>query len=113
MLCFRLKKETSKNVADTTFKLDIWYYLHHWIFTIQLHDISKDTSACYLIESTLLRQKGVVDVSIISNCVNCVYNATIVGPRDLQNILKNLGFTVRLNNQGKEDLLSHTNEIRQ
>jgi len=70
----------------------------------------------YSVESNVLKRKGVHScvVNPDSYELNATYDPSICGPRDIKDSIEELGFETRLVNiRKKEELLSHTCEIKQ
>lgn len=71
-------------------------------------------SSCYLIESSLQKKNGVLNVDVNLGYVKCIHDVTICGSRDIKKAIEDLGFTARLHNvKKKEEMLSHAYEIKQ
>ncbi|XP_057312438.1 copper-transporting ATPase 1-like [Hydractinia symbiolongicarpus] len=70
-------------------------------------------SSCYLIESSLQKKNGVLNVDVSLGYVKCIHDVTICGSRDIKRAIEDLGFTARLHNvKKKEEMLSHAYEIK-
>eukprot|EP00111_Clytia_hemisphaerica_P000292 TCONS_00000743-protein len=82
----------------------------------EIFGFEKGVSSLYLIENSILRLNGILDISILQDGthITCTYDPTECGPRDIKDSIEKLGFQARLDtNQKEDDFLSHTKEINQ
>lgn len=72
-------------------------------------------SCVYLIESTMLKQKGVLTASVaLATCHGkFTFDTDLTGPRDIVDKIKSLGFDVSLvENSRTADILQHRTSIK-
>ena len=87
-----------------------------FLFIFQLYGLEKGASSLYLIESTILNLKGILDLSLLSDGshLTCVYNSEYCGPRDIKSAVEKIGFQAVLHvNRKKDDFLNQASEIKQ
>uniref|UniRef100_A0A3Q2EE18 P-type Cu(+) transporter n=1 Tax=Cyprinodon variegatus TaxID=28743 RepID=A0A3Q2EE18_CYPVA len=73
-------------------------------------------SCVHKIESTLVREKGVIytSVALATNKAHVKYDAEVIGPRDIIKLIENLGFEASLVKRDRSaSHLDHSKEIRQ
>ena len=61
----------------------------------QVFGMNAGASSCFLIENALLKTKGILEVSASVGLVKCLYDTSVLGPRDVKNAIEDLGFNTK------------------